>query len=465
MENVGFCVRDIARIVACPGHEEDLCPIESIGSDSRSVAPGSLFVALRGERFDGHRFVGSALEQGAARALVDRRGLELCPDPQDPRLLICEDTERAFQQLAGAYRSHFPLKIVAVTGSVGKTTTKEMIAAVLESRFRCLKTQGNLNDQVGVPKTLFRLDSSYDCAVMELGMNHFGEIAASVAQVRPAMAVITNIGVQHLEFLGSRQGILQAKLEICQGLADGSPLILCGDNDLLATVEQPRLRVIRYGIENPACDILAKNIREEGGWTSFDIVAEGKSLPAQIPTFGQHNVLNALAAYAVGRQLAMEPEKIAQALRNYTPSGMRQRVVEHNGYTVVEDCYNCGPDSLRAAAAACAGLKPQGLKVLVLGDMLELGASAAQLHHDCGSDLAKLALDQLWCCGELSQNTFEGYVQGGGHGRCFGTKEELKDALLAALKSGEIPQGSVLWFKASNGIHLEEVLQSVYKEC
>lgn len=450
-------IKEIGEAVGFDSSDET--PISCIETDSRTISPGSLFVALRGESFDGHKYVDSAFEKGASYALVDHG------DRQDPRLIFCDDTEQGFLDVAAHYRDQFSVKLVGITGSVGKTTTKEMIAAVLESKFCTLKNEGNLNNRVGMPKTLLRLQEEHQCAVIEMGMNHFGEISDLTRRAKPDLAVITNIGVQHIEFLGSREGILQAKMEIREGMKDGSPLILCGDDDLLARFEDERFRIIRYGIDGDNCVIRAKNIQEKAGKTIFTLCADGKEMEATIPTFGRHNVLNALAAYAVGKEFAMEDSEILAALKNYIPSGMRQRVVEFKGLTVIEDCYNCGPDSLKAAITAFASMPCQGRRIMVLGDMLELGDYAQQLHYDCGKAAGEKGIDAIYCCGPLSRETYRGFMeQGGKTANHQLLRDEMAAQLMAALQSGEIKTGDALWFKASHGVHLEDLIQKIYEE-
>jgi len=445
-------IKEIGAAVGFP--IEDEAKIAVISTDSRDITPGCLFVALRGENFDGHQYVSSALKQGAAFALVDTG------DRGDPRLIFCKDPEQGFLDIAGYYRSKFSPKVVAVTGSVGKTTTKEMISAVLEAGFATLKNKGNLNNRVGLPKTLLELAEYHEAAVLEMGMNHFGEISDLSRRGKPDMAVITNIGVCHIEFLGSREGILKAKMEIRDGMAPGSPLILCGDDDLLWAFQDEQHPIITYGITNQQCDIIGRDIVEKGGETTFVLCCEGRELTVKIPTFGEHNVRNALAAYAVGKQFGMEDEAIVQALANYTPAGMRQRIVRHSGFTVVEDCYNCSPESLKAAAAAFASMECEGKKIFALGDMLELGSHTAQAHYECGLYAARQGIDAVYCFGPASQNTCRGAQEGGAPvARHFSTKEEMAQALVQQLTPGDI-----LWVKGSRGMALEDVLSKIYKE-
>ncbi len=446
--------------------------ITSISTDSR-VQPedeeqqGCLFVALRGENFDGHQYVGAALKNKASYALVDEKGMkEYCAEIPPEKMIVCKDTEQGFLDLAGYYRDQFNFRMVGVTGSVGKTTTKEMIAQVLSAKYTTLKTQGNFNNRVGLPKTLFNLDDTIQAAVLEMGMNSFGEISDMTKRAKPDLAVITNIGVAHIEYLGSREGILKAKMEIIEGMKPGSPLILNHDDDLLAKVVRPDMQVIYYGLDSEHCDVKGKDVREEENCTMFTIVADGKEYPAMIPTIGKHNVLNALAAFAVGRTFGMEPAVIVDALTGYKPSGMRQRIVEHHGIRIVEDCYNAGPDSMKAAIKAFGSMKRQqseGRKILVMGDMLELGDYSRQAHYEAGECAAKEDIDVIYCYGEHSLAASEGAREacdgrGDKNVLYFTDKEEMTKSLLEL-----IGQGDILWVKGSRGMKLEEVLSRIYE--
>lgn len=264
----------------------------------------------------------------------------------------------------------------------------------------------------------------------------------------------------HIEFLGSREGILKAKMEIREGMKDGSPLILNGDDDLLGQFRDDRLRIVTYGIDNKGCSICAEDIAETDGQTSFTICCGEKRLPAIIPTFGRHNVYNALAAYAVGCEFGMADETIVRALKNYAPSGMRQRVVKHHGFTVVEDCYNCGPDALKAATEAFGSMSCTGRKYLVLGDMLSLGDLSEKAHYDSGAFAVEKGIDAVYCIGALCKNTWKGAKEADGNACHFDSKEEMAKALIAQIKPGDI-----LWFKASHSIHLEDVIKIIYEEC
>lgn len=426
--------------------------IEAVTIDSRQIPQNALYVAIKGERFDGHDFCGAAAQNGAA-ALVTEHKIET-----DLPYVLVGNTRQALLDIAKLHREkHKNVKVVGLTGSVGKTTTKEMTYAVLASQFRTIKTEGNLNNEIGMPKTLFRIDETTEAAVIEMGMNHFGEIARMTASCQPDIAVITNIGVSHIAYLGSRDGILQAKTEILQGMHPGSPLILNGDDDKLWGYKNPDYRQIYFAIDNRQADVRAAEIREENGETAFTVCFDGKRQAVRIPTVGKHNVYDALAAFSAGLQCGIAPETAAAGLQNFVPAGMRQRIRETGGITVIEDCYNASPDSQKAALQVLCSL-PAKRKIAVLGDMLELGDYAEKAHRAVGAYAAEQQVDLLFCYGQNAswiakeaENSVKTFA--------FTDKQALTDALL-----GEIQAGDAVLFKASRGMALEEVLEKLYGE-
>lgn len=465
-------IGEIAAAVGCTTTASE--QISVISTDSRDVPAGCLFIALEGERFDGHDYVAQALNAGAAYAVVHHD----CDDGgHAERLLRVANTQDALMAIGKAYRAHYPVCCIGITGSVGKTTTKDMIAAAVSAGCKTLKTEGNLNNEIGLPKTLLGLDASYQAAVIEMGMQGLGEIAALADVAKPQIGVITNIGVSHLEQLGTRENILKAKLELADALPDGAPLLLCVDNDLLSTVRQPRLRLLRYGIENETSDLLAKNIREQDGQTIFDICINANAAAAfkkgntaqepasaetieavRIPCIGQHNVLNALAAFACGRLLGINATACAKALGSYVPSGMRQKVVQWNGCTVVEDCYNASPDSMRAALSTLGNYEGASNRVAVLGDMLELGKTSKQMHFDVGKYAAQQGVDLVLAFGTEANEYVSGAVSGGTRAMHFEEKAQLTEQLRQ-----EMIAHSVVWVKGSRGMRMEEILQKLYE--
>lgn len=427
--------------------------IDSISTDSRKVGTGTLFIALKGERFDAHDFISDVEKNGASAVMCHRQVKTSLP------VIYVDDTSKALLRLSKNYRSSIKnLKVVGLTGSVGKTTTKEMTYSVVSSKYRAIKTQGNLNNEIGMPETLLTLGDSVEAAVIEMGMSNFGEISRLSRAAQPDIGIITNIGVSHIEYLGSRDGILKAKLEILDGMKKGSPLILNGDNDKLKTVENNDYRLIFFGIENENADVRACDIAEKDGCTEFTVCFGNKKQKVKIPTVGIHNVYDALAAFTAGLELSIEPCAIAESLLKYEPSGMRQRIKTVGGITVIEDCYNASPDSQKAALNVLSEMSAKR-KIAVLGDMLELGEYSAEAHKQVGEYAAEKKIDLLFTYGEEAKNIAESAKSGGVKSISFTDKTTLFTALADELKTDD-----AVLFKASRGMKLEEVIEMLYKE-
>ena len=435
-----------AALNTCCNEDKEIL---SICTDSRKISKGCLFIALVGERFDGHDFVEAALEHGAAAAVCSK------PVNVNGEVLMVEDTGRAFMLLAAYYRSLFSIPVVGITGSVGKTTTKEMVYAVLSEKYNTLKNEGNLNNEIGLPTTVFRLTPDYEAAILEMGMSAFGEISRLAAVAQPVIGVISKIGVSHIEHLGSRENILKAKLEILDGLKPGAPLVVNGDDDLLAQVELSDRKVVKFGIENAGCDYLATDILQDEKSTSFTVVFSDKVQTVTIPTVGRHNVYNALSAFAVGMELGVTPEQAAQGLSKYVTSGMRQRVSDFEGITVIEDCYNASPDSVRAAVEVLR-TSNANKKALVFGDMLELGEISAKAHAEVGCLVAQSGIDRLYTYGDMAALAAQSAKE---NSIAFAKSYDDKSALAAELKK-DLSAGDIVLFKASRGMKLEEVISA-----
>lgn len=420
-------------------------------TDTRKITPGCLFVALKGENFDGHAFASKAIESGAVACVVEKDcGLA-------GKQLLVKSTGQALLDLAGAYRNSFDIEVLGITGSVGKTTTKEMCHCVLSAKFNTLKNEGNLNNEIGVPTTLFRLDSSYTAAVIEMGMSHFNEIDRMTRAVRPDAAVISNIGVSHIENLGSRENILKAKLEILNSMQPDAPLILNGDDDMLKNAPTGEHRVIYYGIENKSCQFRAENITGDENGSRFTAVTPYGNTEVDLPIAGLHNVYNALSAMAAGSVFGISMEDAAKALADYVPSGMRQKVVRRGGVTVIEDCYNASPASQKAALGVLGSTKAKR-RIAVLGDMKELGSYAEQGHRDVGKYAAENRIDVLITLGDFARYISEtGKENGVAICEHFSDKEKL-NAYLHSI----ITDGDAVLFKASRAMKLEECISSLY---
>lgn len=435
---------------ACNGKFNNDCEINGVCIDTRKITKGCLFICIKGERFDGHSFAKEALEKGAGAVMIHKEVEDL-----NGNFVMVENTSCSLLDLGGYYRSKFNLHLVGLTGSVGKTTTKEFTYLVVNSEYKAIKTQGNLNNEIGLPQMLFQIDSNTEAAVIEMGMNHFGEIHRLSTAAKPTLAVITNVGTSHIENLGSREGILKAKLEILDGLKKGSTVILNGDNYMLKTVKNDDYNIIFFGVDNG--DFKAKNITEENGETSFTVEYFGKSQKIVIPTIGIHNVYNALSAFAVGYYLNINPEKCAKALKSYEPQGMRQKTVEFNGITVIEDCYNASLDSMKAAISTLKGTKGKR-KIAVFSDMLELGDFSKEAHTRVGALAGEAQLDYVFTVGKMAEyiniSAKENGVKNALH---FENKEALSEKLIETLERGD-----TVIFKASRGMALEEVIHNVY---
>ena len=428
--------------------------IHAVVTDSRKVEPGCVFVCFPGERVDGHPFAAGAYRNGAAYIIANH---PVDGVPED-RTVIVTDSARAMIRMASNYRMLFSPKMIGVTGSVGKTTTKEFCYAVLSAFGKTLKTEGNQNNDIGVPNTLFRLDNDTRYAVVEMGMDHLGEIERLARCARPSAGIITMIGVSHLENLGTRENILKAKMEICAGLPDGAPLALNADNDLLPNASVPaRLRPVWFGIESETADVRAADIHTGTDGTTFTLVDKAYgSFAVSIPTAGLHTVYDALAAYAAATRLGLDPARCAAALSRYQATGMRQHIVEKGGITFIEDCYNASPDSMKAALSVLKAL-PNARKIALLGDMLELGDACESGHRATGEWAADAGVSLLIAYGPNSAAMAEAAKNRGIATVHCQTAAEVLQYLQQSVRPGD-----AVLAKASHAMKLDEILADFY---
>ncbi len=433
--------------------EEKYADVEFFGAnnDSRKLEKGQLFVALQGER-DGHDFIPKALSAGAAAVLCSR-----CTG--DFPAIVVEDTRIALGKIAAGERNRLGLQVVGVTGSVGKSTTKEMIACVLESKYKVAKTPANHNNDIGLPMAILSIEDGTEIAVLEMGMNHFREIAYLTGIAKPDIAVIINIGTMHIEHLGSQEGILKAKLEILEGMADTAPLLYNGDDALLqkagASLPRPTLA---FG-QSSGCKVQALDVRQEESGISFVAVSGDVSINICLPLEGSHYVSDALAAISVGISVGVSPREISSALENFRNLSGRQEILQIQGYTVIKDCYNAGPESMAAALAVLG--KKDTRRIAVLGDMLELGVCTQAEHFRVGR-LAAQSADLVLAYGPNSHRLVSGCYTGGmsqSKAMAFSDRSELVDRLKHLAKPGD-----TLLFKGSHGMHMELALEQFLKE-
>lgn len=428
--------------------------IKGITTDSRKSGEGTLFIPIEGETFDGHQFIRAAFDGGAVAAITHKE-VDIV---LEHTLILVPDTLKALADIARYYRSRFSIPCVAVTGSVGKTTTKDMLAASLETGFNVLRTQGNFNNEIGLPLTLFGLNSSHNMAVLEMGMNHFGEIHNLASMAKPNVAVITNIGMSHIEHLGSQRGILKAKLEITDFFDSNSLLVLNGDDALLwEQKDENRYKTIFYGIDNPHCDYCAKNIRRGAQSVEFDAIFYGQGQHIYLPIPGEHNVYNALACLAVSGHFGLEMNQVADGIRQFRASGMRMDISESDGITLINDCYNASPSSMEAAIKVLCDIKAKR-RIAILGDILEMGDFAPDAHRQLGKTAFECGVDFLITTGDNGKYICDGAVMAGMVGakaEHFGDNKEIIAFIKEFLKDGD-----AVLVKASRGMKFEQIVQS-----
>ena len=431
-------------------------PVTLVTTDSREVCPGCIFVAFPGEKFDGHDFAAKALENGAL-CVVLNHPVEGVPEEKS---VICPDSYHAMMVMCANYRSQFHPKVVGVTGSVGKTTTKQMTYAAIAGFGNTIKTEGNQNNELGMPRTLMRLESSTEYAVIEMGMSHAGEIDRLARAARPDVGIITCIGVSHIGNLGSQENICKAKLEICAGLAEGSPLVLNGDDPFLRKAVLPaHVRPVWFSLSDEHAAVCALSIRQETDGMSFVLEdQEHGTFVVNIPAMGRHNVANALAAYCAATRLGCDAKRVIRGLSNFEQTGRRQKVVDSEGVTVIEDCYNANPDSMKAALAMFKDF-PCKRRFALLGDMLELGELSREAHEELGRLAAESGLYCLITYGEQAKRTAVVAAAKGVETLHADSYREAADALLSRVQPGD-----AVLVKASHGMALEKVLDIFYEE-
>ncbi|MCL2195471.1 MAG: UDP-N-acetylmuramoyl-tripeptide--D-alanyl-D-alanine ligase, partial [Oscillospiraceae bacterium] len=406
-------------------HGGENMPITSVSTDSRQAGQGTLFIALIGERFDAHDFVGEFFAAGGAAAIVNRE----LPIAQ-PQIIV-EDTRLALGHLAAAYRAKFTLPLVGITGSAGKTTTRKMVQCVLGTAGAVCATQGNLNNDIGMPKTLLTLANCHRFAVIEMGMNHAGEIRYMTKIAKPDIAVITNIGTAHIGNLGSQQAILRAKMEIFEGLGEDGTALLNGDDPRLWALRgKLPFRTIYYGIHNDECDIQAKDVNCGAQGSIFTVREAG----FVVPVAGEHHVYNALVAIAIGLGYGLPMQNLQEGVRSFKAGDMRQTTIDCGGIRIIEDCYNASVESMLASLSVLAKSDLGGRKVAILGNMGELGDFAESEHRRVGDHAAKCGVDLVITIGDDAALIAEQARAGGVAALAFDNKEVALQEILHTLR-------------------------------
>lgn len=434
-----------------------------VAIDSRTIAPGQLFVAIIGDRHDGHGFVHQVVDQGIGGLVVAENSAAAEDvalwESRGVTVVAVDDTTRALGCMAAYQRSRVAIPVVAITGSNGKTSTRQMTASVMEQAFVTLATQGNLNNEIGLPLTLFGLRDDHQTAVLELGMNHPGEIDRLGAICRPTIGVITNVAAAHLEFLGSLEGVARAKGELIPHIDDQGVLILNQDDPYLVDLAvKARSKVIFFGLTSDA-DVYARDIRETGEGLAFELVLPGDRTTIRLRTPGLFMVSNALAAASAGHTAGLSIERIKNGLENFLAEKGRMQIKHsRNGVHVIDDTYNANPESVASALRTLSGLKGDRPGFAALGDMLELGQRSAILHMETGRQAARTGVDQLFLYGEFAESTAQGAREGGmSPGQIFiGSKPAIVEQVCRQLKPGHW-----LLVKGSRGMAMEDVVTAV----
>lgn len=445
---MNLCLREIAENIGGRLFGEDIV-INSISRDSRDIGENCLYVPLKGDKFDGHDFIQMACAEGAVAILTEKEGIYPVP------YILVKDTRLALGDIARYYiKSLENLKVVAITGSVGKTTTKDIVASVLSRKFKTVKTQGNYNNDIGVPLTIFNIERDTEVAVIEMGMNHFDEIDYLSSIALPDIAIITNIGVSHIENLGSRDGILKAKCEVFNHMSEDSLKILNGDDDKLVTIAR-KYKNLCYCSMNEFAEVYASDVVEKGlNGISCVIHLDDNSVLVEvdIPIPGKHMVKNALFAAAVGRSLGLSAEEIKSGIECFHPTAMRMDIIEDEKYTIINDAYNANPQSMKAAIDVLISCK--GVSCCILGDMFELGENSPKYHAEVGRYALSKGVDYLICIGDMCENMYEAAIAiGGGEVSYFKTIDEFFSAMERVL-----PKNANILVKASRGMHFEKVI-------
>jgi UDP-N-acetylmuramoyl-tripeptide--D-alanyl-D-alanine ligase len=443
----------ISEFTAAKGDFDQELVATGYSIDSRTINPGELFIALQGENFDGHDYVPAALEKQAIAALVQKEK-KVNADPW--RLLHVDDTLRALQSLGAAARRLWGKPLLAVTGSAGKTTTKEILAHILMSRFRVMKSTGNLNNHIGLPLQLLKLEPEHDVAVVEMGMNHLGEIRALGTLAHHDLAIVTCVAPVHLEFFHSLADIARAKYEIIETLHPGGVAILNADDDYVCQFGRDfKGKVVTFGLHR-AADVSAHNIQMHGAeGSSFDLVIDGIREPVVMPLLGEHNIYNALAAAAAALERGVSPSQAAAALGTIRAGEKRGQLLTIRGATIINDVYNSNPKALQRMIDTLAAM-PAQRRILVAGEMLELGPTREQLHRQAGCHAAQKKIDLVIGVRGLARALVEAAASAGVNAKFVESPEEAGELLAKELRSGD-----AVLLKASRGVKLENALRVI----
>jgi len=447
-------LKEIAQVTGAEINSDAEIFFDGVTTDSRKITSGELFIGLKGENFNGESFAKDAVNKGAAAVLVSKTAKRI----PEGIVLKVDDTLTAYRQIAGAWRNRFNIPVIAVTGSNGKTTTKDLTAAALSGLGHVQKTSANFNNEVGVPMTLLGLNEKHNAAVVEIGMRGLGQIETLAKVVKPTIGIVTNVSEAHIELLGSIENIARAKGELVEAIQSGGTIILNADNRHTAEMKNlagAGVNVVTYGLENSA-DVTAKNILIGSVSTEFTLSYGGEDFDFEIPMLGRHNVSNSLAAIAVGLTVGLNVEEIQRGISSLTTTKMRFEVIRRDGLTIVNDAYNASPASMRVAIKTTSEIY-DGRLIAVLGDMLELGDISEKIHREIGAEVVENKFDTLITLGELGKFIAEGARSAGlKNVYTFDTHEDAAKKILELVRDGD-----TILFKASHVMHMEKIIELI----
>lgn len=434
--------------------EADVKEIKAVSTDTRKIEEGTMFIALKGENFNGNNYVLDAFNKGAKIAIVDEVKCDLNELKEDVALIKVQNTGRALMDLAKFYREKLGLKVVGITGSAGKTSTKDLVAAVLSYKYKVFKTKGNFNNEIGLPLMILELDSTYDVAILEMGMRGLGQIRELAEIASPDLGIITNIGISHIEILKTRENILKAKMEIATFFDKNNTLVVCGNDDFLGALPEAEYKIVKTGVgEN--FKIGAKNIALEELSSKFTVYDGEKEEEFSLDMPGEHNISNLMLGIAIAKELGVSFEEMKRGLKNIEATSMRLELIKKDGFSILNDCYNSSPVAVKSAIDVMKNIEGKR-RIAVLGTMRELGHKSEEAHEEIGKYAKENGIEKVLCFGDFSENIKEGYGEG-----CtvYENKEELIKDLLNIICDGDI-----ILVKASRSLKFEEITKALLEK-
>lgn len=434
--------------------EANVKEIKAVSTDTRKIEEGTMFIALKGENFNGNNYVLDAFNKGAKIAIVDEVKCDLNELKEDVALIKVQNTGRALMDLAKFYREKLGLKVVGITGSAGKTSTKDLVAAVLSDKYKVFKTKGNFNNEIGLPLMILELDSTYDVAILEMGMRGLGQIKELAEIASPDLGIITNIGISHIEILKTRENILKAKMEIATFFDKNNTLVVCGNDDFLGALPEAKYKIVKTGVgEN--FEIGAKNIALEELSSKFTVYDGEKEEEFSLDMPGEHNISNLMLGIAIAKELGVSFEEMKRGLNNIEATSMRLELIKKDGFSILNDCYNSSPVAVKSAIDVMKNIEGKR-RIAVLGTMRELGHKSEEAHEEIGKYAKENGIEKVLCFGDFSENIKEGYGEG-----CtvYKNKEELINDLLNI-----ICEGDIILVKASRSLKFEEITKALLEK-